>query len=52
MHQFMKLVKKYKVTAMSTEPFSYGRDMAVSLCVGDKIVLDYHIIDDTWVENI
>jgi hypothetical protein len=48
--QFMKLVKKYDVTAMSTEPFCYGKNMAVSLCVGDKTVLDYHIIDQTWVE--
>lgn len=49
---FLELVDEYKVTAISTEPFSYGRDMVVSLCVGDKIVVDYHVIENQWTSNI
>ena len=51
-NEFMKLVAKYRVTAISLSPFSYGSDNAISLCVGDKIVVDYLPIQDKWVTNI
>jgi hypothetical protein len=50
--EFMKLVAKYRVSAISLSPFCYGSDNAISLCVGEKIVVDYLPIQDKWVTII
>jgi len=47
----MQLAAKYRVSAISLAPFCYGNDNAISLCVGDKIVVDYFPIQDKWVVN-
>ena len=44
----MKLVNKYPVSALALSPMCYGSD-TISLCVGDKIVVDYYPVEDKWV---